>query len=94
MARQLVAPSVQQRTFVAAARNVARATAVARPALAGLAQQVRGVKTIDFAGHKEDVYGESVKTVGILSPRCHLWHKQLLTICSQSVPTGPRRSFL
>ncbi|KLP06474.1 Uncharacterized protein Y057_3517 [Fusarium fujikuroi] len=43
-ARQLAsAPRVQQRTFVAAARSAAR-------------QQVRGVKTIDFAGHKEDVY--------------------------------------
>lgn len=58
-ARQLAAPRVQQRTFVAA-RQLVRA-AVARPALAGPAQQqVRGVKTIDFAGSKEDVYGEFV----------------------------------
>lgn len=59
MARQLAAPAVQQRTFVAAARSAARPGVVARPALASLAQQVRGVKTMDFAGHKEDVYGES-----------------------------------
>ncbi|KAH7148617.1 putative acetohydroxy-acid isomeroreductase [Dactylonectria macrodidyma] len=56
MARQLAAPAVQQRTFVAAARTAARPGVVARPALASLAQQVRGVKTMDFAGHKEDVY--------------------------------------
>lgn len=57
LARQLAAPRVQQRTFVAA-RNLVRAGAVARPAMAGPAQQqVRGVKTIDFAGQKEDVYG-------------------------------------
>lgn len=37
-----------------------RATAaVARPALASpMQQQTRGVKTIDFAGVKEDVYGK------------------------------------
>ncbi|KAF4990785.1 hypothetical protein FGRMN_8274 [Fusarium graminum] len=57
-ARQLAsAPRVQQRTFVAAARSAVRAGAVARPVAAGpMQQQVRGVKTIDFAGHKEDVY--------------------------------------
>jgi len=57
LARQLAAPRVQQRTFVAA-RNLIRAGAVARPAaVAGPAQQqVRGVKTIDFAGTTEDVY--------------------------------------
>jgi ketol-acid reductoisomerase len=57
-ARQLAsAPRVQQRTFVAAARSAVRAGAVARPVAAGpVQQQVRGVKTIDFAGHKEDVY--------------------------------------
>ncbi|KAL6865942.1 Bifunctional acetohydroxyacid reductoisomerase [Amphichorda felina] len=57
LARQLAAPRVQQRTFIAA-RNLVRAGAVAaRPAVAGPAQQqIRGVKTIDFAGSKEDVY--------------------------------------
>jgi ketol-acid reductoisomerase len=57
-ARQLAsAPRVQQRTFVAAARSAVRAGAVARPVAAGpVQQQIRGVKTIDFAGHKEDVY--------------------------------------
>ena len=59
LARQLVKPAVQRRTFVSAL-NAVRATAVARPvAVAGPAQQqVRGVKTIDFAGHPEEVFGE------------------------------------
>jgi ketol-acid reductoisomerase len=55
-ARQLAAPRVQQRSFMAA-RQLVRAAAVARPAVGVAQQQVRGVKTIDFAGHKEDVYG-------------------------------------
>ena len=57
LARQLASPRVQQRSYIAG-RNLVRATAaaaVARPAVAH--QQVRGVKTMDFAGHKEDVYG-------------------------------------
>ncbi|KAG5978293.1 Acetolactate synthase, mitochondrial, partial [Claviceps digitariae] len=54
-ARQLAAPRVQQRSFIAA-RQLVRATAAARPAAV---QQVRGVKTMDFAGHKEDVYERS-----------------------------------
>lgn len=57
LARQLASGHIQQRTFIAA-RQLVRA-AVARPAaIAGPAQQqVRGVKTIDFAGTTEDVYG-------------------------------------
>lgn len=56
-ARQLAAPA-QRRTFVAVAGAAARtaATKQVRPALAGY-QQVRGVKTIDFAGVPEQVYG-------------------------------------
>lgn len=58
-ARQLTKSAGQKRTFVAAINAATRASAVARPAVAGLArQQVRGVKTIDFAGVKEDVYGK------------------------------------
>ncbi len=70
LARQLAAPRVQQRTFVAAA-NLVRAGAVARPAaVAGPAQQqVRGVKTIDFAGVKEDVYGKfSITSIHPIPP--------------------------
>ena len=81
----MAAPAVQQRTLAAAGRSLARQ---ARPAVVGPAQQVRGVKTIDFAGSKEDVYGMSCGELGLLLPS--LW----LTIELQSVPTGPRRSFL
>lgn len=54
LARQMAAPAVQQRTLATAGRSLAR---TARPAVVGSAQQVRGLKTMDFAGHKEDVYG-------------------------------------
>jgi len=57
LARQLASPATQRRTFVAAAGAVRASAVKARPALAGAAQQSRGVKTIDFAGTKEDVYG-------------------------------------
>ena len=53
--RQL-APAVQRRTFVSAVNNSARATVAAAPR-AVFHQQSRGVKTIDFAGTKETVYG-------------------------------------
>lgn len=56
LAKQLSAPA--RRTFVSALNASARPTA-ARAAVA--AQQVRGVKTIDFAGVKEDVYGMFLK---------------------------------
>jgi hypothetical protein len=52
LAKQLSAPA--RRTFVSAINASARPTA--RIVVAS-AQQVRGVKTIDFAGTKEDVYG-------------------------------------
>lgn len=52
LVKQLNAPA--RRTFVSAINASARPTA--RAAVAS-AQQVRGVKTIDFAGVKEDVYG-------------------------------------
>ena len=58
LGRQLASPAVQRRTFVAAAGAV-RASAVASTSAARPAQQqVRGVKTIDFAGSKEQVWGE------------------------------------
>jgi len=55
MARQLASPASQRRTLMAAAAAV-RATAVSKAA-AVPQQQVRGVKTIDFAGSKEKVWG-------------------------------------
>lgn len=56
LARQLASPAVQTRSFVAAAGAI-RATVAAARSAAPAKQQVRGVKTIDFAGSKEDVYG-------------------------------------
>lgn len=53
MVKQLSAPA--RRTFVSAINASAR-PAIARAAVGS--QQVRGVKTIDFAGVKEDVYGK------------------------------------
>ena len=86
LARQLASPAVQRRTFVAAA-GLVRASAVARAATAAPAQQqVRGVKTIDFAGHKEDVYGAHYCSG---ERDRHGW---LTTVFVQSVPTGPPRS--
>lgn len=59
VARQLTTKSASRRTFVALSAAAKASAAVARPALAGrVQQQTRGVKTIDFAGVKEDVYGE------------------------------------
>jgi len=54
--RQFVAP-VQKRTIVTAF-SAARATVAIAPRFAGVpVQQKRGIKTIDFAGVKEEVYG-------------------------------------
>ena len=83
-ARQLAAPAVQKRTFVSAL-NAARSGVAAAPkaAVASSFQQVRGIKTIDFAGTKETVYGSFF----------HLTQSWTLSDpFPQSVPTGPRRS--
>jgi ketol-acid reductoisomerase len=53
--KQLATPVVQRRTFVAASNAVKRAAP--KVAVTVPFQQRRGVKTIDFAGVKEDVYG-------------------------------------
>ena len=53
LSRQIV-PVVQKRGLVVAATS-ARATIAAIPRLGN---QTRGIKTIDFAGTKEVVYGE------------------------------------
>ncbi|MBE7181894.1 MAG: hypothetical protein INR71_11935 [Terriglobus roseus] len=53
--KQLSAPAVQRRTFVSAV-SAAR-TAAPKAAVTVPFQQRRGVKTIDFAGTKETVYG-------------------------------------
>jgi ketol-acid reductoisomerase len=51
------APAVQQRTFVSAVNAASRPALAQAPKAATSFVQQRGVKTIDFAGHKEDVYG-------------------------------------
>lgn len=53
--KQISTPRVQQRTF-AAAVNATRA-AWQKPATPAFVQQTRSMKTVDFAGDKEVVYG-------------------------------------
>jgi ketol-acid reductoisomerase len=55
-ARQLAASPAHKRTFVSALR--AGVTAAPKAAVTIQFQQTRGVKTIDFAGTKETVYGK------------------------------------
>jgi ketol-acid reductoisomerase len=58
LARQFTSsPAVQRRTIFSALNAAARPT-IARAVAAGPAQQTRGVKTVDFAGHKETVFGK------------------------------------
>jgi ketol-acid reductoisomerase len=53
---QLAKPVAQRRSFIAAATAL-RAGAPKAAAVSTSFQQTRGVKTIDFAGTKEQVYG-------------------------------------
>lgn len=58
LARQWAAPIVQRRTLVSALGGLRAGLPNAlKSGVAGPVQQVRGVKTIDFAGSKETVYG-------------------------------------
>jgi ketol-acid reductoisomerase len=57
LAQAAKAPAVQQRTFVSAVNAASRPALTKAPKAATQFVQQRGVKTIDFAGHKEDVYG-------------------------------------
>jgi ketol-acid reductoisomerase len=51
--------SFPRRSFVSALAARPALTTLAKAALTpSIRQQTRGVKTIDFAGHKETVYGE------------------------------------
>ncbi len=63
LAKQLSAPA--RRTFVSTINSSVRPT-TARTAAAA-AQQVRGVKTIDFAGVKEDVYGKLNTLISLIN---------------------------
>lgn len=57
--KQLATPIAQRRAF-AAAVNAARTGANAAPRAVSVPfQQRRGVKTIDFAGTRETVYGKN-----------------------------------
>lgn len=56
-AKQLTSPQVQRRNIVSALNAAARPAVVKAAAKPFAVQQVRGVKTVDFAGHKETVYG-------------------------------------
>lgn len=51
------APAVQQRTFVSAVNAASRPALAQAPKATSSFVQQRGLKTVDFAGHKEDVYG-------------------------------------
>lgn len=64
LSKQLPAAPTQRRSIVPAV-NAARiaTTHVARPAFALQTQQWRGMKTIDFAGTKETVYGSNVEEI-------------------------------
>lgn len=64
--KQLTRPAVQQRTFTAAALGATRTNAVRQAPKVVSAQQTRGVKTIDFAGTKEKVFGKSPNSVTAL----------------------------
>jgi len=61
-AKQLTTPQVQRRTIVSALNAAARPSVAKAAAKPFAAQQIRGVKTVDFAGHKEQVFGASWET--------------------------------
>lgn len=56
--RQIRAPRIAQRTFITAV-NATRPNALtaSKATAACAANQIRGVKTVDFAGDKEEVFG-------------------------------------
>ena len=55
--QKLTAPAIPKRSFVTSLPTRPAVAAAARVAAAPL-QQTRGVKTVDFAGHKEKVFGK------------------------------------
>lgn len=61
LSRQLISPAVQRQTFISASQY-ARVTLAAqlKPTVGTTIQQSRGLKTIDFAGTKETVYGKCI----------------------------------
>ena len=100
-ARQLVQtarPAAQRRALVSLATARASAVPTARFAVSlHGSQQARGVKTIDFAGSREDVYGEDeprTLQLGLCSLDSVARMFEQLTPPNhlQSVTTGPRPS--
>ena len=68
--RQSIGPAIPRRSFVSAITNAKSAVGLApRTGKIVSVQQIRGVKTIDFAGHKEKVYGTLRLTILNLSLR-------------------------
>ena len=98
---------VQQRTIMTAVNAGRQTVTKAMPKATVAAQQVRGVKTVDFAGHKEKVFGtcrmqEWGLELSAGSPdahhpieHTHTCNKQLADdIPKQSALIGPRTSSL
>ena len=80
--RQLSTPRVQQRTFAAA---VDASRPVLQKATApAFVHQSRGMKTVDFAGDKEVVYGKTLKQL--------IMREYPLTRHEQSATTGRETS--
>jgi hypothetical protein len=75
LARQLI-PAVQRRSFAALTSTV-RPT-VSRAIVAGSQIQSRGVKTVDFAGHKEQVFERAD------------WPREKLLVCFHFRASGVR----
>ena len=78
-------PAISRRTFVSAVATRPLVAASRSSLAAPSQQQTRGVKTVDFAGVKETVYGTSSDLQLTMTPR--------LTDCVQNERTGPVRSF-
>lgn len=73
---QLAKPAVQRRTFVVAANAVR--SAAPKAAVSTSFQQTRGVKTIDFAGTTEKVYGMTFSLTIYTSIADHLYRARRL----------------
>ena len=59
LTHQLTSPAAQRRTLILASKYARTGLAAPlKPASVATFQQTRGVKTIDFAGVKEVVYGD------------------------------------
>jgi hypothetical protein len=83
--QKISAPSVQKRSIASALLTRPVTAAAQRPAFSAPSQQqTRGVKTIDFAGTKETVFGMQLDYCDLSHPPADL--------SQQSERTGPARS--